>query len=532
MEDLKDLERTQEREKGYVNNGEVSQIDASIIGTVLPLKPKEPNTDSTQDEHKDNKAMSTKENKPQEDKLKAEMAVLKIMIVDKEKRDLVWKLENPLKETDFDEVIHQYIFRAIKYFYEMRIDSFDIEKFKKHFFDEELTIVFNEDKSMFKYLDKEILYQDVVNSDFLKYIARVRGKKEEDTQEGKSSDLKVYDDCVFGLSKWTFEDMKKAKDEGVEDETKKSVDTGFKLFWLNTQTSKQEPEAQPLTLPCGELSVIAGKSEHGKTTLLCNVSANILNSGDDVIFIALEETETDTRKKIEAIAYAKDKDKPLNERGTLYIASDKYQITKEHRDFTDVHSLSEAIRDAIKANPDVKPAIICIDYFQKMKGKEDGRKIPDNQKDRMRIVSNQLRLLAQDVKTPVLVAAQVGRDVSSWEKMQKENIADAAEIERTATTIIEVWNHLEDITCISKKNKKTGEPYFQDKHNPSPYITLKILKNKTGGANRRNGHACFKFDDCTSSISLQGVQDVKDKDKIKEGDTPNTQEGRGAIYGK
>lgn len=521
MEDLKDLERTQERQKGYVNNDEVPTIGA--------LLPKEPNTDSTQEGKKDNNAMSTEENKLQEDKLKAEMAVLKIMIVDKEKRNFLWKIERPLKETDFDEVKHQYIFRGIKYFYEMRIDDFDIEKFKEHLFEEGVYILSDEKKSLFKYLEKEILSQDVVNSDFLKYIDRVRGEKEADTQEGKSSELKVYDDCVFGLSKWTFEDMKKAKDEGVEDETKKSVDTGFKLFWLNTKTSKQEPEDQPLTLPCGELSVIAGKSEHGKTTLLCNISANILNRGDDVIFIALEETETDTRKKIEAIAYAKDKDKPLKERGTLYIASDKYQITKEHRDFTDVHSLSLAIRDAFKESSSKSPALICIDYFQKMKGKEDGRKIPDNQKDRMRIVSNQLRLLAQYTQIPVLVAAQIKRDVSAWDKMQKENIADAAEIERTATTIIEVWNHLEDMKHVPKKRKLDGKEYFDSNPDPSPYITLRILKNKTGGANRRKGHACFKFDDCTSSISLQGVQEVKDKDKIKEGDTPNTQEGKGGV---
>jgi hypothetical protein len=157
------------------------------------------------------------------------------------------------------------------------------------------------------------------------------------------------------------------------------------------------------------LLVICGNSNEGKTSFLITIMKN--NPDKKCLFFSIEEGQERASLRLNYAGYFADNIKHVKR-------YDNNPITD--RD----------IRIAIKV---YKPDYIVIDQLINM---EQSKDIKKEERMKYKFLMEQLRILARETSTPIILSHQLNREAISEDIPIKEQIAEGADIERLA---IDVW---------------------------------------------------------------------------------------------
>lgn len=219
---------------------------------------------------------------------------------------------------------------------------------------------------------------------------------------------------------------------------------------------------QQFILPSGALTFICAPTSHGKSTMLRNIALSVAQNEQygDVLCFTYEETEEEYILKAENTyiaefisnnnlrtistynrcgEYYKNYNSSLSlerfrEKETKFLSlltSGKLRIFYE--DNNDSIHLIELIKYLCK---EMSVKAIFIDYIQKLK-KSNTRL---QRREELREIADDFMKLAVCLKIPVVMAAQLNREAKSPIEMHSQNIAESADIERAANTIMCLWN--------------------------------------------------------------------------------------------
>lgn len=243
---------------------------------------------------------------------------------------------------------------------------------------------------------------------------------------------------------------------------------GIKTKLRNQPTGVKTPysfgsgdKEQQLILPSGALTFVCAPTSHGKSTMLRNIALSVAQDGQQgaVLYFTYEETEEEviikaentfigeyiSKNNLRTIATYNAKGEyygareglsleKFRQKETLYLSlltSGKLRIFYE--DSNDSNDLISLIRYLCK---ELQVKAIFVDYIQKLKK----RNTRLQRREELGEIADDFMKLAISLRLPIVMAAQLNREAKSPIEMHSQNIAEAADIERAANTIICLWN--------------------------------------------------------------------------------------------
>ena len=133
----------------------------------------------------------------------------------------------------------------------------------------------------------------------------------------------------------------------------------------------------------GEITIIGGRPGHGKTTVMINMLANVLEQGYRAIFFSRELPNSELLKKIiclesQQLSYGKVRKNIFEENDIKFFNTAVAHIKKKYS--KDKFLMFDNVKDFASSSSEVKrfkPDIIFDDYIQLIacKGKEDQRRL-------------------------------------------------------------------------------------------------------------------------------------------------------------
>lgn len=249
-----------------------------------------------------------------------------------------------------------------------------------------------------------------------------------------------------------------------------------------------------LLLPAGAITVFAGSTGHGKTTMLINTTLNVADLYPDkqFIFFTYEERATAILQyflntyidiELNSSSYEMSNRRIVRDYfktgSTQYIAKDKLSLFEEKkREFFNTYietgrilikgvdysseELDLAIRYAMKNAQNLGG--VFIDYFQLINAPGDVKRTEriNSRQEELKYICLKLNRTAKDTGLPLILSAQFNREVSNLLDMHPQKIREAGDIEQIVNTLVGVWN-------LSKKNVNTDDK------------TAQKIEEKTGG---------------------------------------------------
>lgn len=138
------------------------------------------------------------------------------------------------------------------------------------------------------------------------------------------------------------------------------------------------------------------------------------------------------------------------------------------------------LRDAIEyLCKQIKVKAVYIDYIQLLR--LEGYK--GDRRSELCNICDLFNNLAIDHTLPIVMAAQLNRDAASPLEMHNQNIAESADIERYANTILTLWNSAFNATTRSKADGKELEKLQAERNftlGTGGKLYAKLTKNRGG----------------------------------------------------
>lgn len=274
---------------------------------------------------------------------------------------------------------------------------------------------------------------------------------------------------------------------------------------------------EALTLRSGAMTLICGKSSHGKSKFLQNLALRVAmdyTAGEgkeegDVLFFTYEEELSDVLLQFANIQINTPQLSKYGTPNTEVIkdylrtgsldrcTSDKreniqtgvsqfnklYESGKLRIYYSDLYS--EDLCDLIRYYATKRPIkAVFVDYVQLLY-KGGYRK---DRKEEIKDICNDLRTTAIDLSIPFVLSAQLNRQTPNPSEMSEDNIADSADLTRYANTIVCLWNSYFDNVTGGKETylqKEEGKNLQRRGFNlgEGGQIYAKITKNRGGTPN-------------------------------------------------
>lgn len=289
-----------------------------------------------------------------------------------------------------------------------------------------------------------------------------------------------------------------------EDIVRRAKETPNRLYSGYTVETK-EGEPHKIMIPNGALTVVAGATGHGKSTLLYNMALNIVEATDKrVHFFTLEEHSDELIKKT-LISYINRRLKTNFARnceeaiGQYYKYGNETLINSEHRarfkeleaefysnfieneklkfDFSsyDCETLVQAIY-SLKDNTNI--GAIFIDYIQIINLRESKN---SSRQMEVKAIMQQLKDVSVNTALPIVVGSQFNRYVKNHLELVNTNLGEAGDIERGAHLILAIWNNNDPNKKISETEATNYRTEISSKGYDLPNtLYLKTLKNRGG----------------------------------------------------
>jgi replicative DNA helicase len=193
----------------------------------------------------------------------------------------------------------------------------------------------------------------------------------------------------------------------------------------------------------GEITIIGGRPGHGKTTVMINMLANVLEQGYRAIFFSRELPNSELLKKIiclesQQLSYGKVRKNIFEENDIKFFNTAVAHIKKKYS--KDKFLMFDNVKDFASSSSEVKrfkPDIIFDDYIQLIscKGKEDQRRL------QIEKLVNDYKWLAKDTGAVVVLASQLNRFIERAGNRGKalmpqlSDLAESGAIEQVAENV-------------------------------------------------------------------------------------------------
>ena len=161
----------------------------------------------------------------------------------------------------------------------------------------------------------------------------------------------------------------------------------------------------------GEITIIGGRPGHGKTTVMVNMLANVIEQGYKAMFFSRELPNSELMKKIiclesQQLSYGKVRKNVFDEQDLLFVNSAIALVKKKYS--KDRFLMFDNVRDFAASSGEVKkfkPDIIFDDYIQLIAcdGREDQRRL------QIEKLVNDYKWLAKETGAVVVLASQLNR---------------------------------------------------------------------------------------------------------------------------
>ena len=193
----------------------------------------------------------------------------------------------------------------------------------------------------------------------------------------------------------------------------------------------------------GVITIIGGRPGHGKTTVMINMLANVLEQGHRAIFFSRELPNAELLKKIvclesQQLSYGMVRKNIFSEKDIKMFNTAVEFIKKKYS--KDKFLMFDNVKDFSAASSEVKrfkPDIIFDDYIQLItcKGKEDQRRL------QIEKLVNDYKWLAKDTDAVVVLASQLNRFIERAGARGKalmpqlSDLAESGAIEQVAENV-------------------------------------------------------------------------------------------------
>ena len=345
-------------------------------------------------------------------------------------------------------------------------------------------------------------------------------KETEYLSSGKEIDWKRKKESITEL-KGAVKDLKESEqEETFASILKDNTDELWKSYEVNDSALKTKisfynkgiNDYFDLSFPSGAISIIGAQTNHGKSKFLQSIALDTIESmeeGEALLYITYEESERSVNAQF-LNSYFNDTLTRKGMRGSnlktileYLTKGDKTYMSKETMDkFFEKEKEWKAIRREGKikiirpednylqsltslilyATKKMKIKAIFIDYVQEIYV-EDWAKY--SRTDELKQAMVELDAIAQRTNIPVIMAAQLSREVVSPLDLYNQYIADSSWIEKKASEIILIWSNRFDCQDKSLKDKATKQdrikkeiPELKIGDNESGQLFLKITKSR------------------------------------------------------
>ncbi len=331
---------------------------------------------------------------------------------------------------------------------------------------------------------KKNLYDTIIScsNKSLEEIKQIVEKKLDGSIQRKTSVKTLYQHLLEPLSEQkVIEEIR---------ETSQGVRVGIKVGGID------------LELPGGAITIAAGPTSHGKTTLLINLAKGVLENNPEksVYFFSYEESMSailslflntymgkevskNNRRSIESF-FREGSCKHIKEGCQNLFISDKNAFFEDpinngrliiHYSDMAAEQLVQAIRFIRKNRDDV--GAIFIDYMQLLNPLNSGKL---SRQEQLKHICLMLKDCAVETGLPIILGAQFNRQVTCEADLSPIYISEAGDIERIASLILGFWNR--NFLGFSREGNQTKKGDVIKE--PRDEIYLEVLKGRKIG----NGH--------------------------------------------
>lgn len=243
----------------------------------------------------------------------------------------------------------------------------------------------------------------------------------------------------------------------------------------------------------GDLAVLAARPSMGKTALAVCMFSQAMRDGICPVFYSLEMTKQQIMSRMNAAISGVDSRKIMQPKSMSSeewdaVTSAKCEIAKYRFLLTDKRGMT--IRDiaasARRAKAKHGIGLVIVDHLQLL---HSGRKREENRTNELDYISFGLKLIAGELRIPVLVLSQLSRGVESRndKRPMLSDLRDSGAIEQNADIVMMMYRDLyydrngdERTEIAVKKNRNGGTGTAYLKFIPE-YSMFMPLKNDFGG---------------------------------------------------
>ena len=259
----------------------------------------------------------------------------------------------------------------------------------------------------------------------------------------------------------------------------------------------------------GEITIIGGRPGHGKTTMMINLLASLIENGHKVALFNRELPNVEVIKKLmclesKKLSYSLIRQGIHSQESLDYVKTVKEIIKNKYNE--DKFMMFDNIRDFAKTASEVKkfkPDVIMDDYIQLVA--PDG-KIPERRLQLEKLV-NDYKWHSKQMKCAVILASQLNRAIESRYKNVRPQLSDLAEsgaIEQVAENVFFVYYDY-------KINGEDGKG-----KNIITFVAKKVRYGETGESDMGyNGDKCKIYDNYDEFINS-----IKRKEMMNEKELP------------
>jgi len=196
-------------------------------------------------------------------------------------------------------------------------------------------------------------------------------------------------------------------------------------------------------LQAGELTIIAGRPQNGKTALLNCVASNIVRAGYRALMfsaemageqLALRSLCAEAKLNSVDLRHGRVEERDWTAMTEAIIRMDGWQYRIDDRPAVDVSSL---MAETSRAKSQGQCDVVFIDYLQLV---TSSRKF-FSRREMIGYVALALKNMAKDLALPVVVAAQLSRETEKRRdpKPRLADLAESGEIERHADNVVGIF---------------------------------------------------------------------------------------------
>jgi len=237
-------------------------------------------------------------------------------------------------------------------------------------------------------------------------------------------------------------------------------------------------------IPNGAITIIAARPGHGKTTFLLNLMMNQINRNPDkaFFFFSYEQPKKQLMRRLVLMESGHVTGKEAQDRNYLFFGNylkggsndhpmiegakarlDSY-VKGERLGLIDYpYYVDELAGELADLAARYRIGAVYIDYIQKIKirGRYQSRQAE------IQAISAQILEAAIFLKIPIILGAQVNRQVTTIQSLTAETMREAGDIEQDANIVLGLWNKARGADDSPGQSSKTD-------------LLVKVLKNRDG----------------------------------------------------